>query len=153
VKAEDIGALNVFLTEYIVSLSERTRIEKDGVKIGFDQLVYSLALAKNWQPTRMPFFRQDAHGATTTKTEAEFGVDFAFLNPSKTELYVFILKDEALTNRNWTRSNFDTDIRMAATPNLEMAELESVKAVKVILAYNKSFVSRLIAITSITTIS
>jgi len=136
-KTEDIGTLNVFLTEYIVSLSERTRVEKDGVKIGFDQLIYSLALAKNWQPIRIPFFRQNAHGITTTKTEAEFGVDLAFLDPSKTELYIFVLKDEALTNRNWTKNNFDTDIRMATAPGLEMAGLELVKTVKVILAYNK----------------
>jgi len=136
-KTEDIGSLNVFLTEYILSLSERTRDEKDGVKLGFDQLIYSLALAKNWQPIRIPFFRQDAHGATTTKTEAEFGVDCAFLNPSKTELYIFVLKDEALTNSNWKKNNFDPDIRMAATPNLKMSELESVSTVKVILAYNK----------------
>lgn len=134
---EDIGALNVFLTEYIISLSERTRFEKDDVKLGFDHLIYSLALAKNWQPIRMPFFRQDAHGTTATKTEAEFGVDFAFLDPSKTELYIFVLKDEALTNSNWTKNHFDTDIRMAATPDLEIAGLELVKTVKVILAYNK----------------
>jgi len=136
-KTEDIGSLNVFLTEYILSLSERTRVERDGVKLGFDQLIYSLALAKNWQPIRIPFFRQDARGATTTKTEAEFGVDLEFLNPPKTELYIFVLKDEALTNNNWTRSNFDTDIRMAAAPDLEIPELELVETVRVILAYNK----------------
>ncbi|MCK4402307.1 MAG: hypothetical protein KAV98_00810 [Dehalococcoidia bacterium] len=136
-KTEDISTLNFFLTEYILSLSERTRFEKDGAKWGFDQLIYSLAIAKDWQLIRIPFFRQGAHGTTTTKTEAEFGVDLAFLDPSKTELYVFVLKDETLTNRNWTTNNFDTDIRMAATPSLEMAGLESVRAVKVILAYNK----------------
>ena len=136
-KTEDVSTLNVFLTEYIVSLSERTRFERDGVKLGFDQLIYSLALAKNWQPVRMPFFRQDAHGVIITKTEAEFGVDFAFLDSSKTELYVFVLKDEALTKRNWARSNFDTDIRMAAAPDIEIPGLDLVKAVKVILAYNK----------------
>ena len=115
-KTEDIGALNVFLTEYIVSLSERTRFEKGEVKIGFDQVIYSLALAKNWQPIKIPFLRQDAYGVTTTKTEAEFGVDLAFLDPSKTALYIFTLKDEALTNSNWTKNNFDKDIRMVAVP-------------------------------------
>ena len=136
-KTEDIGALNAFLTEYIVSLSERTRFEKGGVKIGFDQVIYSLALAKNWQPIRIPFLRQDAYGVTTTKTEAEFGVDLAFLDPSKTALYIFTLKDEALTNSNWTKNNFDKDIRKAAAPDLKAPGLESVKTVKVVLAYNK----------------
>lgn len=136
-KSEEIGALNVFLTRYVVSLSERTRVEKDGIKLGFDQLIYNLALAYNWQPIRMPFFRQDAQGTTTTKTEAEFGVDFAFLNSSKTELFIFVLKDEALTNNNWTTHDFDRDIRMAVTPELKTPGLDLVKAVKVILAYNK----------------
>ena len=136
-KTEDIGSLNTFLTEYIISLSERTRQEKTGIKLGFDQLIYSLALAKDWQPIRIPFFRQDEYGKTTTKTEAEFGTDLAFQDTSKTELYIFVLKDEALTNSNWTVSNFDKDIRMAAAPDLQIAGLESIKTVKVILAYNK----------------
>ena len=136
-KSEEIGALNVFLTRYVVSLSERTRVEKDGIKLGFDQLIYNLALAHNWQPIRMPFFRQDAQGTTSTKTEAEFGVDFAFLNSSKTELFIFVLKDEALTNSNWTTHDFDRDIRMAVAPELKTPGLDLVKAVKVILAYNK----------------
>jgi len=136
-KTEDIGSLNTFLTEYIISLSERTRQEKTGIKLGFDQLIYSLALANDWQPIRIPFFRQDEYGTTTTKTEAEFGTDLAFQDPSKTELYIFVLKDEALTNSNWTASNFDKDIRMAAAPDLQIAGLESIKTVKVILAYNK----------------
>ena len=136
-KSEEIGAFNVFLTRYVVSLSERTRVEKDGIKLGFDQLIYNLALAHNWQPIRMPFFRQDAQGTTSTKTEAEFGVDFAFLNSSKTELFIFVLKDEALTNSNWTTHDFDRDIRMAVAPELKTPGLDLVKAVKVILAYNK----------------
>jgi len=136
-KTEDIGALNAFLTEYIISLSERTRFETGGAKIGFDQVIYSLALAKNWQLIRIPFLRQDAYGVTTTKTEAEFGVDLAFLDPSKTVLYIFTLKDEALTNNNWTKNNIDQDIRKAAAPDLRAPGLESVKTVKVVLAYNK----------------
>jgi hypothetical protein len=108
---DDIGSLNVFLTEYIISLSERTRQEKTGFKLGFDQLIYSLALANDWQPIRIPFFRQDEYGTTTAKTEAEFGIDLAFQDTSKTELYIFALKDEALTNSNWTAHNFDTDSR------------------------------------------
>lgn len=134
---DDIGSLNVFLTEYIISLSERTRQEKTGFKLGFDQLIYSLALANDWQPIRIPFFRQDEYGKTTAKTEAEFGIDLAFQDTSKTGLYIFVLKDEALTNSNWTAHNFDKDIRMAAAPDLQIAGLESVKTVKVILAYNK----------------
>jgi len=130
------GSFKIFLTNYISSLLERTRIEKKSIKLGFDWLIYQLALAKNWQPIRLPFFRQ-SEGVVKTKTEAEFGVDLSFLSPTRKELYIFVLKDEALTNLNWTRHNFDRDIRMAAAPDLQLQGLEMVNSVKVILAYNK----------------
>ena len=66
-KTEDISTLNFFLTEYILSLSERTRFEKDGAKWGFDQLIYSLAIAKDWQLIRIPFFRQAHMGQPLQK--------------------------------------------------------------------------------------
>ncbi len=127
--------LNSFLTNYIMSLFERSRIEKQAEKYGFDVIIYHLALTKNWIPVRLPFFRQAATMPGRTKTEAEMGIDLSFL--SQNELIIFVLKDEALTNKNWTKHNFDSDIRMAAFPDLSSKELQSVKKVKIILAYNK----------------
>ena len=129
--------LNSFLTNYIMSLFERSRIEKKTEKYGFDMIIYNLALAKNWIPVRLPFFRQPAPMSGKTKTEAEMGIDLSFLSEEKNELIIFILKDEALTNKNWTKHNFDSDLRMASYPDLSSKELRFVKAVKVILAYNK----------------
>jgi len=127
----------VFLTDYISSLSERTRAERGSLKIGFDWLIYQLAFAKGWTPVRLPFFRQPGKKAAKAKTEAEFGIDVSFLLPSKTELCVFVLKDEVLNNKNWTRHSFDTDLRVAATTNVEQQGLGFVTSVKIILAYNK----------------
>lgn len=127
----------VFLTDYIWSLSERTRAEKGALKIGFDWLFYQLAFAKGWMPVRLPFFRQPGKKAAKAKTEAEFGIDASFLLPSKTKLCIFVLKDETLNNRNWTKHNFDRDLRMAATTDVRQQGLRFVKSVKVILAYNK----------------
>ena len=131
------GSFTLFLSNYISSLLERTRIEKNAIKLGFDWLIYQLALVKNWQPIRLPFFRKPEGNIAKPKTEAEFGVDLSFLLPTKKELYIFVLKDEALTNRNWTKHNFDRDIRMAAAPDLTLQGLKSVNSVKVVLAYNK----------------
>lgn len=131
------NSFKVFLTDYICSLLERTRVEKDTIKLGFDWLIYQIALASNWLPVRLPFFRQAGDGTIKTKTEPEFGVDLSFLLPSKQELYIFVLKDEILNNKNWISHGFDRDIRMAAAPDLQLQGLESVNLVKVILAYNK----------------
>ena len=46
-----------FLTYYIRSLGERTRDEKRGTKLGFDWIIYNLALAEDWSPHRLPFLR------------------------------------------------------------------------------------------------
>lgn len=131
------NSFKVFLTDYICSLLERTRVERGTIKLGFDWLIYQIGLTSNWQPVRLPFFRQAGDATPKTKTEAEFGVDLSFLLPSKRELYIFVLKDEILNNRNWTRHDFDRDIRMAAAPELKSQGLESVNSIKVILAYNK----------------
>lgn len=126
-----------FLTDYVCSLFERTRAEKSTIKVGFDWLIYQIAIAKDWSPVRLPFFRQAGNVSAKTKTEAEFGVDLSFLLPSKQDLYIFVLKDEVLNNKNWTKHDFDRDIRMAAAPDLNLQGLESVNSVKVVLAYNK----------------
>lgn len=131
------NSLNIFLTNYIVSLAERTRNEKKGIRIGFDWIIYNLALANDWIPIRLPFFRQQNELAGKTKTEAEFGIDMYFLLPNKEEVIIFVLKDEELNNKNWTKHNFDSDLRMASAPDLSSKEYSTVKAVKVILTYNK----------------
>jgi hypothetical protein len=130
-------SLNIFLVNYINSLGERTRKDKKTINIGFDWIIYNLALAKSWTPVRLPFFRQVNVQAAKTKTEAEFGIDMSFLTHQKDELLIFVLKDEILNNKNWNKSNFDSDLRMAASPDLSSKELSKVKSIKVILAYNK----------------
>lgn len=131
------NTLNIFLTNYVMSLAERTRIEKNNIKIGFDWIIYNLALVSNWTPVRLPFFRQPEASAAKTKTEAEFGIDFSFLLPDRDALLIFVLKDEELNNQNWTKHNFDSDLRMASAPDLSSKELSLLKEVKIILAYNK----------------
>ena len=59
----------IFLINYICSLLERTRVEKSTIKLGFDWLIYQIALANNWLPVRLPFFRQAGDVTPKTKTE------------------------------------------------------------------------------------
>jgi hypothetical protein len=129
--------LEVFLTDYIYSLSERTRLERGTIKVGLDWLLYQLGIAKNWTPFRLPFFRRPEETTGKSKTEPEFGEDISFVSKSKNEYLIFVVKDHELDNKNWTKENFDTDLRKAAAPNLHQEGLENVSSVKVILAYNK----------------
>jgi hypothetical protein len=126
-----------FLTYYLQSLGERTRVEKKGTNWGFDWVVYNLALAEGGKPVRLPFLRSGKHGYAKTKTEPEFGVDLSFISSDGKHLSVFVLKDEALTKTNWLSSDFDKDLRMAAYPDLAAQGLEKVRRVTVTLAYNK----------------
>jgi hypothetical protein len=125
----------IFIQNYILSLKERTRNEKMGIQIGFDWIIYNLGLAKDWIPINLPFFRSADAKDFLTKTGAQFGVDMAFINND--ELLIFVLKDEKLNNSNWTKHNFDSDIRMAAAPDLTICEGHVITSVKIILAYNK----------------
>ena len=50
---------------------------------------------------------------------------------------IFVLKDEPLTYKNWTAYDFDRDLRLAMSPDLNTQAVEHVTAVSVILAYNK----------------
>ena len=125
-----------FLTYYIRSLAERTRVEKTGTKFGFDWVIYNLALAADWTPQRLPFQRGAADEYSKTKTESEYGVDFAFLSNDRHTLYVFVLKDEVLNNQNWGKHSFDIDLRKAAAPDRPQ-ELRDVREVHILLAYNK----------------
>lgn len=126
-----------FLTYYVQSLAERTRVEKAETKYGFDWIIYNLALAEDLVPVRLPFLRAGGAEISKTKTEAELGVDFAFLSKDGQALAIFALKDEPLTNSTWKAENFDSDLRMAVAPDLTARGLENVKSVRVILAYNK----------------
>ena len=126
-----------FLTYYLQSLGERTRVEKKGTNWGFDWVVYNLALAEGGKPVRLPFIRSGKRGYSKTKTEAEFGVDLSFLSPDRKHLDVYVLKAEALTKPNWFSADFETDLRMAAYPDLSAPGLEKVRRVTVTLAYNK----------------
>jgi len=69
--------------------------------------------------------------------EAEHGIDFAFLTRDRRELIIFVLKDEKLTYKNFDAHNFRSDLSRASAPELDVPELASVTAVRVILAYNK----------------
>lgn len=125
------------VTYYLQSLSERTRREKRGTKWGIDWVIYNIGLSRFGKPVRLPFLRSGDAGFPKSKVEAEFGVDLAFLSEDGRDLTIFVLKDEPLTNAAWTRNDFDRDLRMAMTPDLNAEGLEDVACVTVILAYNK----------------
>jgi hypothetical protein len=125
------------VTYYLQSLSERTRREKSGTKWGIDWVIYNLGLARFGKPVRLPFLRGGDSGFPKCKVEAEFGIDLAFLSDDGLHLTIFVLKDEPLTNTTWTRNDFDRDLRMAMTPDLNSEGLDNVATVTVILAYNK----------------
>jgi hypothetical protein len=131
------GHVKSFVTYYIQNLSERTRRERAGTKWGIDWIAYNIGLARFGKPMRLPFLRHGTAGFPKSKTEAEFGVDVAFVSGDGTELVVFVLKDEPLTNKTWTANDFERDLRMAMTPDLSADGLEDAKTVTVILAYNK----------------
>jgi hypothetical protein len=134
VNAESIKS---FVTYYLQSLSERTRREKSGTKWGIDWVAYNLGLAKFGKPVRLPFLRSGELGYPKSKVEAEFGIDLAFLSDDERRLVIFVLKDEPLTNKTWTGNDFDRDLRMAMSPDLNAEGLDCVASVTIILAYNK----------------
>ncbi len=126
-----------FLSGYLCSLLEETRDVEAGPRYGIDRVVHQLALADDYVPVRLPFFRQKGDQLGKPKKEAEHGVDMAFVSPDGTELQIFVLKDEALTYRNWTANDFDKDLRLATAPDLQLPQVANVNRVRVILAYNK----------------
>jgi hypothetical protein len=126
-----------FLSSYLMSLLERTRQEKGSLKIGFDWVMYNLAIARDWTPVRLPFFRQFDGAAPKTKVEPEYGIDMSFVLPSRDTLVILVLKDEPLTYSNWVPHKFDSDLRLAASPDLSRSEFDQIKLVRIILVYNK----------------
>src|SRR5437016_893128 len=95
-----------FLTYYLRSLAERTRVEKAFTKLGFDWVIYNLALADDLIPYRLPFFRGGSDQISKTKTEPELGIDYSFLSADRRILNIFVLKDEELRNTTWTQNDF-----------------------------------------------
>lgn len=130
-------SIKSFVTYYLQGLSERTRREKSGAKWGIDWIAYNLGLAKFGKPMRLPFIRSGPEGYPRGKSEAEFGIDLAFVSNDARELTIFVLKDEPLTNATWTRNDFDRDLRMAMAPDISPRDLAEVISVTIILAYNK----------------
>ena len=126
-----------FVTFYLESLLERTRSEKTGAKWGLDWVIYNIGLSVFGKPVRLPFLRSADGGYAKSKSEAEFGVDVSFLSDDHETLTVFVLKDEPLTNRNWTDHDFLRDLQLAMSPDLDAEGLAEVKQVTVVLAYNK----------------
>ena len=130
--------LSQFITDYIGALQERTEIVQNMIKTGLDWVIYQLGIAKNWSPFQLPFFRQPGEQIGKSKRgKPEFGEDVSFLSPSKQEYYIFVLKDEELTYKNWIKHDFESDLRLAMAPDLKRQGLDKVKSVNVILAYNK----------------
>lgn len=130
------SSLQYFLYEYVQSLKERSRFEKTGFKNGLDWLIVQYGLQQGWNLVRTPF-SIDSSGRLQAKTEPEWGVDTSFLSENKEDLYIFVLKDEKLNNKNWTAADFDKDIRKAASPNMQQEEFDKVHSVTVITVYNK----------------
>lgn len=125
-----------FMTGYLGSLLERSRSEKSGTKWGIDWVVYNLGLVRYGKPIRLPFLRRTDDDVAKSKTEAEFGVDLAFLSDDRNELVIFVLKKDPLTNKTWVKKNFDEDLRKAVCPDLGLEGLEEVRSVRIILVYN-----------------
>jgi len=126
-----------FLTNYIRSLSEESRDEQRGPRFGFDRIIHELALADDLIPVRLSFYREGDGKLSQPKKEAEHGVDQSFVSRDGKQLFVFVLKDEVLSYRNWIAENFDSDLRRARDQDLTVPELARVEEVCVVLAYNK----------------
>ena len=132
---------NSFITKYLLSLSERSGKQKNGdFKIGFDWIIYQYGFFKHWLPIRQPFSIESKDGIISHKTEQEFGIDLSFYDKKNKEFIVFVLKAERLTYSNWTSKNFDSDLRLAISPNFELTGIavDEIKNYKIIVVYNKS---------------
>jgi hypothetical protein len=126
-----------FLTNYIRSLSEESRTEMRGDRYGFDRVIHELALADELIPVRLSFYRQGDDEISSPKKEAEHGVDQSFITRDGKQLFVFVLKDEVLSYRNWIEEKFESDLRRARDQDLTVPELVRVEDVCIVLGYNK----------------
>lgn len=130
--------IKTFLRRYLGSLAEETQETANGRRFGFDYVIEQLGGALGWSLLRSPSHPASGDRLPRPKKEAEHGVDYAFFSADSTELLVFVLKDEALTYKNFTAERFDTDLRRAASHDLTLPEFQRIKSVRVILAYNQS---------------
>ncbi len=126
-----------FLTYYLQSLKERTRLEKGIIKNGLDWVAYSLGIANGFRPIRLPFFRNSGAELPKAKNEIEYGIDESFVVEGDKKLVIFVLKDERLTNGTWTNNDFEGDLRRAIAPDLSDPLLKDITTVEVVLIYNK----------------
>lgn len=126
-----------FLTAYIRSLFEETRQVAKGPRWGLDRVVHELALADDLIPVRLSFYRQGDDELARPKKEPEHGVDLSFISADGKRFFVFVLKDEVLSYRNWIAERFEDDLRRARDQDLTTPELIRVEEVSIVLAYNK----------------
>lgn len=108
-------SITTFLNGYVHSLAEETQTDKRGRRFGFDQIILQLAQAEQWLPLRLAFHRGGRRGAPKPKKEAEHGVDLQFLAADGLTMFAFVLKDEALTYKNWENEKFHSDLSRAAS--------------------------------------
>jgi hypothetical protein len=125
------------LTEYIKNLKERTRAEKGGKKNGLDWVIYNMAIQEGLIECRLPFYRTTSETGLSTKSDREFGIDMSFISKDGQYLRIYVIKDEELSYKNWTKHGFDKDMLMAAFPDLYSNIYKDVNEVEVVLAYNK----------------
>ena len=57
-QASNLGESRDFVVSYVKGLKERTMVRKDAMVYGLDWVLYQLALAKGWDPQRLPFARR-----------------------------------------------------------------------------------------------
>jgi hypothetical protein len=130
--------LRIFLSHYLSALSEETQQTVAGRRFGFDHVIEQLGVAHGWHVHRTPSHPGVGDALPKPKKEPEHGIDYAFFSADRTTLLVFVLKDEALTYKNFTGERFDTDLRRAAQHDLTIPEYSSINCVRVILTYNKN---------------
>jgi hypothetical protein len=130
--------IRIFLSNYLSSLSEETQETTAGRRFGFDHVIEQLGPAKGWLLYRRPSHPGIDGKLPKPKKEPEHGVDYAFFSPDRTVFHVLVLKDEALTYKNFRNERFDIDLSSAARQDLSLPEFQTVRTVRVILAYNKS---------------
>ncbi|MBT63438.1 MAG: hypothetical protein CML13_09535 [Puniceicoccaceae bacterium] len=134
-QASNLGESRDFVVSYVKGLKERTMVRKDAMVYGLDWVLYQLALAKGWDPQRLPFARSES--GANHKTEPEYGIDLSFLRDEGKELIIFVLKDEPLKNKTWSSERIKDDLEKAMYPRLSSAVYDDVVRVCVVLAYNK----------------
>lgn len=130
--------LHLFLSRYLAELSEETQQTVAGRRFGFDHVIEQLGVAHGWYVYRTPSHPGLGDSLPKPKKEPEHGIDYAFLSADRTMLLVFVLKDEALTYRNFVSERFDVDLSRASRHDLSLPEFGMVQCVRVILAYNKN---------------